>query len=89
MHKLHYITYIPSHYIVNNKIEIFHEPPREGQPPKKGQKYRSQSVLSSEVPLYTLVVLTSVYTIQIITFFDKSVWNECSQVVIYFVYGGI
>ena len=28
------------------------QPPGRGQPPKRGQKCRSQSVLSSEVPLY-------------------------------------
>ena len=37
MHKLHYITYIPPHYC---KVIKLHEPPREGQLPKKGQKCR-------------------------------------------------
>ena len=31
------------------------EPPRQGQPPNKGQKTHSQSVLCSEVQLYTCV----------------------------------
>ncbi len=31
------------------------EPPTRGQPPKRGQKLCDQSVLYSEVPLYTVI----------------------------------
>ena len=67
MHKLHYITYIQSNYIVSNKI---HKPLR-GQPPKKGQKCHSQSVLLSEVPLYYSSTLGFVYSIYYAPFGDR------------------
>ena len=41
----------------NNTNMTCVEPPARGQPPNKGQKSGSRSVLYSEVPLYTIIML--------------------------------
>ena len=46
--------YLPYYTLMKHNTIKMSEPPRWGQPPNKGQKARSQSVLCSEAQLYML-----------------------------------